>query len=37
MENILSNGFFWGILGAIFAAVIGYVSNLPEKTEEKPA
>jgi len=35
MENILSNGFFWGIVGAIFVAVIGYISNHYPRTEEK--
>ena len=35
MKNILTNGFFWGILGALFVAVAVYLSNRPEKKEEK--
>ena len=35
MENILTNGFFWGILSAVFIAVAVYISNRTEKTEEK--
>jgi len=35
MENILNNGFFWGILSAVFVAVAVYLSNRPEKTKEK--
>jgi len=37
MESILSNGFFWGFLCIMFAAVVGYYSGRPEKTSEKPA
>ena len=31
MESILTNGFFWGILGAAFVFVAVYISNRTEK------
>jgi hypothetical protein len=37
MENILSNGFFWSFLTIALVVVVGYYSNRPEKTDEKPA
>ena len=35
MENILNNGFFWGILSLAFVIVAVFISNRPEKTKEK--
>jgi len=37
MENILSNGFFWGFVCIAFVAIVGYYNGRPTKTEEKPA
>ena len=34
MENILNNGFFWGLLSIAFVVVAVYVSNRYPKTKE---
>ena len=36
MEDFFNSGFFWGLLAAIIAGIIGYIGGRPEKTEEKP-
>jgi hypothetical protein len=37
MENILENGFFWGLLCIAFISIAVYLSNRTEKTNKKPA
>jgi len=35
MEAILNNGFFWGLLCIVFAAVVGYVGLRHENIDKK--
>jgi len=36
METILNSGFFWGLLAAIIAGIIGYIGATYKVPEKKP-